>query len=383
MATTDPTLGLYVHIPFCVKKCAYCDFYSVPYRAETARAYVDALIAQIRGNAAFGRDRTVDTVYFGGGTPSLLAAGEIPRILAALRETFSVSPDAEITLEANPGTLDRAKLDSFRAAGIDRLSIGMQSACDEELKTLSRIHTRNEFETAFFSAREAGFDNISVDIMYGLPCQTENRLSDTVDYALSLMPEHISLYGLKIEPETPFGRDPGITALLPDDDAQAEMYLKSAEKLEKAGLFQYEISNFAKKGRESRHNLRYWQSRDYLGFGPAAYSFADGKTFSYPRDLTRFLASGGNEPLGENAETLTENERATQFVMLALRTSYGVDPAEYRRRFGRDFENEYGERLKPFREAGFVRSEDGRFFLSREGMLVSNAILSEILDFAP
>ncbi|MBQ0009916.1 MAG: radical SAM family heme chaperone HemW [Ruminococcus sp.] len=383
MAMTDHTLGLYVHIPFCVRKCAYCDFYSMGYREETARAYVDALIAQIRANAGYGRDRTVDTVYFGGGTPSILATGEIGRILAALRASFSVSPDAEITVEANPGTVDRAKLDSFRASGVNRLSIGMQSASDEELRTLSRIHTRDDFRHAFFLSREAGFDNISVDIMYGLPHQTEKRLSDTVDYALSLHPEHISLYGLKIEAETPFGRDPGIVALLPDEDTQADMYLKTAEKLEKAGFFQYEISNFAQKGRESRHNLRYWQSRDYLGFGPAAYSCVDGHMFSYPRDLARFLASAGDGPLGEDAEVLTENERATQFVMLAFRTAYGVDADEYRRRFGRDFPTEYGDRMKPFLESGFLRVENGHFFLSREGMLVSNSILSEILDFTP
>ena len=286
-----------------------------------------------------------------------------------------------ITLEANPGTMDSAVLSAFHSAGVNRLSIGMQSASDTELKRLSRIHTREDFENTYLLARMEGFDNISFDIMYGLPKQSEKRLSDTVSYALELAPEHISFYGLKLELGTPFGNNPEIASQLPDEDTQVNMYTKTAEALEKRGYKQYEISNFAKTGYESRHNLKYWKSMDFLGFGPGAHSFADGRMFSYKKDLKLFLSCTDDSAMLEENRVPTCSELETQFVMLALRTSYGVDTDEFNKRFQSNFALKYYNKMRPFIDRGFILQRDGSFRFSREGMLVSNYILSEILNF--
>lgn len=375
------SLGIYIHIPFCIKKCAYCDFYSVV-NPEKYDAYVDALISQIKSFKQAGKNHIVDSVYFGGGTPSVLAGEEILRILSALRSSFRVSEEAEITLEANPGTLDAGKLSAYREAGITRLSIGLQSADDGELKKLSRIHTREEFESSFLLARLEGFENISVDVMYALPGQTKETLMGTLDYVLALEPEHISFYGLKIEPNTPFGADPEIAGLLPGEDAQYEMYLDSAKKLESAGYLQYEISNFAKLGSECRHNLKYWKCGDYLGFGPGAHSFFGGRMFSYAKDIDRFLAmpEDSRALFDENCAP-TEDELAAQYVMLGFRLKQGIDIVEYGERFGDDFEARYKARMKPFLLKKYILKTQSGYRLSKRGMLISNYILSEILEF--
>ena len=282
-------LSLYIHIPFCVKKCEYCDFYSLC-DLSLKEKYVSALIAQIKDFRSEAKNKLVDTIYFGGGTPSLLSGEAMLRIMKTIRSVFRIAEEAEISMEANPGTLNPEKLSAYREAGINRLSLGLQSADPEELKRLGRIHTREEFESSFLLARLEGFQNINVDIMYALPNQTEQTLSDTLDYVIALDPDHISFYGLKIEPETPFGRDETIEDALPVEDTQADMYLNSVEKLENAGFLQYEISNFSKPGFECIHNLKNWKCRDYLGFGPAAHSFFDGKRFSYKKDIDAFLA---------------------------------------------------------------------------------------------
>ena len=251
-------LSIYIHVPFCVRKCEYCDFYSLC-DLSLREDYVEALIAQIKDFRSEAKNKLVDTIYFGGGTPSLLTGEEILRILKTVRSVFRVSDDAEITMEANPGTLDPEKLSAYHTAGVNRLSLGLQSADPRELKRLGRIHTREEFENSFLLARLEGFQNINVDIMYAIPNQTEQTLSATLDYVIALDPDHISFYGLKIEPETPFGRDENIEASLPVEDTQADMYLNSAQKLEEAGFLQYEISNFSKPGFECRHNLKNWK----------------------------------------------------------------------------------------------------------------------------
>ena len=265
-------LGIYIHIPFCIRKCAYCDFYSLE---DTGRrgAYVDALVYQIKSFRGVAANSLVDSIYIGGGTPSVLFGEDIQRILAAVRFSFHVSDEAEITIETNPGTLDTSKLSAYREAGINRLSIGLQSADNRELRQLSRIHTREEFESSFLLARLEGFENINVDVMYALPGQSEETLASTIDYVLALEPEHISFYGLKIEPGTPLDGDPQIAAAIPSEDKQYEMYLASAKKLEAAGYMQYEISNFAKLGMECRHNLNVWRGGRLRGFGPSAAGF--------------------------------------------------------------------------------------------------------------
>ncbi|MBQ7309284.1 MAG: radical SAM family heme chaperone HemW [Clostridia bacterium] len=374
-------LGLYIHIPFCAKKCAYCDFYSIE-DASLMNAYTYALIAQIKSFKNACKNYFVDTIYIGGGTPSILPADHIVRILDAVRATFRVQPDAEISMEANPGTLTSEKLSIYREAGVNRLSIGLQSADNAELSCLCRIHTRDEFETSFMLARMEGFDNISVDIMYGLPDQKPEVLAETIRYVTALSPEHISFYGLKIEPETPFGRDPAIEKSLPDEDIQAEMYLSSAEAIEKKGYKQYEISNFAKPGFECRHNICYWKCDEYLGFGPAAYSFFGGRMFSYKKDIQLYIQESANYEviLGENTIPTAE-ELATQYVMLGFRLRHGVNAIEYGERFGDDFEARYKPKMRPFLIKDYIHKTTTGYRLTRRGMLISNYILSEILEF--
>ena len=374
-------LSLYIHIPFCVKKCEYCDFYSLC-DLSLREKYVNALIAQIKDFRSEAKNKLVDTIYFGGGTPSLLSGDAMLRIMKTIRSVFRVAEEAEISMEANPGTLNPEKLSAYREAGINRLSLGLQSADSEELKRLGRIHTREEFESSFLLARLEGFQNINVDIMYALPNQTEQTLSDTLDYVIALDPDHISFYGLKIEPETPFGRDETIEDSLPVEDTQADMYLNSVEKLENAGFLQYEISNFSKPGFECIHNLKNWKCRDYLGFGPAAHSFFDGKRFSYKKDIDAFIA----DPLKRNKlydeyEELTYGDVAWQFVMLGFRLRLGIDVVEYEERFGDDFDARYLEKMAPFIDKQYILKTKNGYRLSRRGLLISNYILSEILEF--
>lgn len=374
-------LGIYIHIPFCIRKCAYCDFYSLE---DTGRrgAYVDALVCQIKSFRGVAANSLVDSIYIGGGTPSVLFGEDIQRILAAVRFSFHVSDEAEITIETNPGTLDTSKLSAYREAGINRLSIGLQSADNRELRQLSRIHTREEFESSFLLARLEGFENINVDVMYALPGQSEETLASTIDYVLALEPEHISFYGLKIEPGTPLDGDPQIAAAIPSEDKQYEMYLASAKKLEAAGYMQYEISNFAKLGMECRHNLKYWTCEEYIGFGPAAYSFFGGRIFSYVKDIDRFIAMPEDSvALFDENYIPTEKELAAQYVMLGFRLKRGIDVAEYEERFDDDFEERYKEKMKPFLLKQYILKTKSGYRLSKRGMLISNYILSEILEF--
>lgn len=374
-------LSIYIHVPFCVRKCEYCDFYSLC-DLSLREDYVEALIAQIKDFRPAAKNKLVDTIYFGGGTPSLLSGEEILRILKTVRSVFRVSDDAEITMEANPGTLDPEKLSAYHTAGVNRLSIGLQSADPRELKRLGRIHTREEFENSFLLARLEGFQNINVDIMYAIPNQTEQTLSATLDYVISLDPDHISFYGLKIEPETPFGRDENIEASLPVEDTQADMYLNSAQKLEEAGFLQYEISNFSKPGFECRHNVKNWKCQDYIGFGPAAHSLFEGARFSYKKEIRSFIADPlqrGN--LIDVFEEQTEEDIAKQFVMLGFRLRLGIDVEEYAERFKDDFEARYLEKMTPFIEKQYILPTKTGYRLSRQGLLISNYILSELIDF--
>ena len=374
-------LGLYIHIPFCKRKCAYCDFYSVA-DESLMNAYTYALIQQIKSYKTVGKNYNVDTIYIGGGTPSLLPHEKMTEILDTVRGIFRVAHDAEISMEANPGTLTAEKLSAYREAGINRLSIGLQSANDSELQKLCRIHTREEFERGFMLARMEGFDNISVDIMYALPDQTPQDLEATLRYVTALSPEHISFYGLKLEPETPFGRDPAIEKSLPDEDIQAEMYLNATALFDQKGYKQYEISNFAKVGYECKHNMKYWKMEEYLGFGPAAYSFFGGRIFSYQRDIQLFIEDPTNADALLDENTLpTEAELATQYVMLGFRLRQGVNAIEYGERFGDDFEARYKPKMRPFLLKDYMHKTTTGYRLTRRGMLISNYILSEILEF--
>ncbi len=367
------TLGIYIHIPFCRSKCRYCDFCSFPNKAGEIRAYCDELCRRIEqwGKRAYGRE--VDTVYFGGGTPSLLPIEEIARIMSTLRWCFELSRYAEITLECNPATADKAYFDALRALGINRLSVGLQSAVEGELALLGRAHGVKEFERCFFDAREAGFDNISVDLMYGIPEQTTESLMYSADYLISLSPEHISAYGLTVEDGTYFARHRGELRLA-DDDTQADMYHALCKRLADSGYEKYEISNFARNSFESRHNMRYWRCGEYLGFGIAAHSFFDGERFGNSRDIEAFLRG---EDIVAQTQMLSEAQRCAEYIMLGLRLCKGIDAREYKELFGRELFEDI--EFQKYVDGGFMVREKTRVFFTEKGFLVSNAILADIL----
>ena len=373
------TLGLYVHIPFCRSKCLYCDFCSFPRQDEEKMAeYVSALFRDLKEHAPACRDYTVDTVFLGGGTPTTLPAYLLKSLMDEIYKNYTISPNAEITAECNPATGERELFSRMRAAGINRLSIGLQSAHEKELKALGRLHSFDTFVTCFADARAAGFDNISVDVMSGIPYQTPKSRQETLQKVLALAPEHISSYDLIIEAGTPFARK-RTTLSLPDEEAARQMYLEGIAFLAENGYTQYEISNFAKPGFESRHNLKYWNCDEYLGFGVAAYSDFGGVRFGNSRDIKAYIAG---LDITEEKGTPNKEERINEYVMLRFRLCKGIDVRTFKERFGVDFEETYGKKLAPFVKNGLVCKENGRYFLLPAGMLVSNTILSEILNFA-
>lgn len=370
-------IGIYVHIPFCRSKCLYCDFCSHPPREGEKDKY----ISQLKAHIASYRDRfsgyVADTVYFGGGTPTLLSPGEIGGILDAVRDTVSIDKNAEITVECNPATASKSAFEQLRAAGVNRISIGAQSLNDKELKALGRLHTAEQFVATFKHARKAGFDNISLDLMYGIPYQTRESWAATLDTALSLAPRHVSAYGLRVEQGTPFG-NMGDALVLPDEDDVAQMYLDAVKTLESRGILRYEISNFACQGSESRHNIKYWKRDEYVGFGVAAHSFFEGKRYAAPQSFERY-ASG--EWLDADSITdVSEADAEVEFVMLAMRLRDGVDREAYRARFGCYPDEKYAPRIRQYVDGGYIVSDGRGFRFNDEGMLVSNSILASILD---
>lgn len=365
-------LGLYLHIPFCKAKCIYCDFYSLPRSEEKMDAYTEALRHDLIHWAAEAKDCTVDTIYFGGGTPSYLGADRLCRILETVFAHYHVAKEAEITTEANPDSArEERALRQLRSAGFNRISLGMQSANDEELRLIGRVHTHEQTVAAVRAARAAGFDNVSLDLIYGLPEQSMARWRENLDAAIALEPEHLSCYGLKIEEGTPLYRKKD-ALVIPDDDAQAEEYLATVETLAAAGYRQYEISNFARPGRESRHNLKYWLMQEYLGFGPGAHSDFGGRRFACARDLNAYLAGG--ESLSESA-CPAEKEREEERVMLALRTVQGLDLSTLRED-ARDAEAV----LEECARHGLAQKENGCWRLTPQGFLVSNAVIVRVLE---
>ena len=369
-------MELYVHIPFCVKKCDYCDFLSGPAGKERQREYFQSLGREIAAVPEFP-DREITTVFIGGGTPSVPDPALMGAILDQIRNKFFMAPDAEITIEANPGTLYKEKLQEYRKHGVNRLSLGLQSPQNRELKILGRIHTWEEFLESFFMAREAGFSNISLDLIYGLPGQTMEQWKDSVEQIIALEPQHISAYALKLEKGTPLYEE---NPELPSEDVQADMYFYAVERLEQAGFEQYEISNFAQKGYRSRHNSRYWDLSQYLGFGPSAHSFFGGRRFSFIADTQGYIDGvEGNGPLLEEAEEVASFHRHGEYIMLKLRTTDGVDEEEFYRRFRLEF-TPYAQRLSKYIQAGYCQNEGGVWRLTPKGMMVSNGILTDVLE---
>lgn len=378
-------LGLYVHIPFCASKCAYCDFYSfVPQDDAEQKRYVSALQLQMEDWASACRGYAVDSVFIGGGTPTVLPPKLLHRVIDSLWRNFSLTDDVEITVEANPATVDLRDLRKLHRAGVNRLSMGLQSVHNKELSVLGRIHTREEFEQSFSDARDAGFDNINIDLMYGIPNQTASSFIKSLNVASLLGPEHISVYGLKIEEGTPFHAMQD-KLLLPDEDTEYSMYMQCVEYLASRGYAQYEISNFARQGFRCRHNLKYWQCGEYLGLGVAAHSDFGGERFSALRDVGAYIDGmelvGQADTIWDERREILEDERMSEFVMLGMRLSDGVSAAEFEDRFGCGLDAYCGEKLKAYIPDGFVTFDGDRYAFTAKGMYVSNYILSSALPF--
>ena len=382
-------LSLYLHIPFCVRKCRYCDFLSGPQDEETREAYVRALIREIEEQSVCPRGTCVDTVFFGGGTPSVLTGGQVAGIMGALYGFFSIREDAEISMEMNPGTADAEKLLAFKSAGINRLSMGIQSMRDDELRTLGRIHTAQEARSSFELARKKGFDNINVDLMSALPGQSFDSWQYSLGEAVRWAPEHISAYSLIIEPGTPFASmyENGTLPTLPDEDTDREMYHFTKDYLAEHGYLRYEISNYALAGKECRHNSGYWTGHPYLGFGIGASSYVNGTRFSNDSDLSEYLKAfpGDRAHAGQAAAARAEQhllsgeEQMEEFMFLGLRMTAGVMDEVFFERFGKKISDIYGPVLDRHISQGVLeRTEDG-YRLTDRGVDVSNYVLADYL----
>ena len=391
----EPTrpIGLYLHIPFCRSKCPYCDFCSYPRPTrELMEAYTHELARRIRkagetyavhtrGEAAVPSPLPVDTVYFGGGTPSLLSTRCVHELLSAVHRAFHVLPDAEITMECNPAAVTPEMMALWSACGVNRMSLGAQSAQPDELKALGRLHRWEDVVNTVRAARDVGIGNINLDFMLGIPHQTPNSLADTLSRALELEPTHLSAYTLMLEEGTPFYRRGRASLGLPADEDTADeqavsLWEQASATLRAAGYEHYEISNYARPGFRSRHNLHTWQCHDYLGLGVAAHSCMNGERFGQSRDLDGFLRG---EDITEFRQVLTPADKESEYIMLALRLSDGISEEEFASRFGRDFWHTYGSSCIPYIDGGFLCREGGRIFLTERGFPVSNTVLADIL----
>ena len=373
-------LGIYVHVPFCRSKCQYCDFYSLATNDDhLMHNYMTAICTHIKEAGSLAPQYLVDTIYFGGGTPTFFGAAGMATILTTIRKSFDVSPDAEITFEANPDSVSDPLLRRLRNEGFNRVSLGIQCDDDEILRKIGRAHNYQQAVNAVKRIRKKGFRNLSVDLMYGLPGQNTDQWLTTLENVLSLAPEHISCYGLKVEEGTPLYEIQDACNLA-DDDTQADMYLSAVQILRDHGYRQYEISNFSRKGRVSRHNLKYWSGGEYLGFGPDASSDFGGRRFSIIRDVQGYIdgIKNGGQVL-QDVQEVAPRERAGEYLMMRLRTTAGVDPNTYEKNFLLPFAP-----LEPAlircKENGLAeKTFDGRWRLTPRGFLVSNSIISDLL----
>lgn len=359
--------GIYIHIPFCVKKCFYCDFYSVE-NHEIKTAYFDALKNEIESFSKDNKNIKVDTIFFGGGTPSCVNASYISDIVELIKKEFDVMKDAEITIEANPKTFDREKLEIYRNCGINRISIGLQSADDIQLKKLGRIHTADDFEKAYELVRNCGFDNVNIDIMYGLPDEKEKNLYDTMENVLSYNPEHISAYALTISENTPIYR---MNYSYPDDDSVYSRYMMICDMLK--DYRHYEVSNFGKK--ICRHNMKYWTLEDYIGFGTSASGYYNGMRYTNTSDISEYIKDTSKK---DEIICVNDEDKLTEYVMLSLRTDNGLSYKYILDNFGFDFENKNFDFLKNLYKEGCIKLSNDGFSLTDKGFFVSNSIISSL-----
>ena len=375
-----PRLGIYIHIPFCASKCSYCDFYSLQGCDYLMPEYQEALLAHLEESAHSIKNYEVDTIYFGGGTPSYYGADRLVQILDLLKLNGNVRLDSEITVECNPDSISPTALKLLREEGVNRLSIGVQASDNNLLKLIGRRHNFQQAQKAFRDARKAGFDNISVDLMYGLPSQTKSDWADTLAKIVEMHPEHISCYGLKLEPGTRMYKEYKGSAILPDDDEQADMYSYAAEMLERFGYRQYEISNFAAPGFESRHNLKYWNMDDYISFGPGAASCVGNVRYSYVKDLKDYISGVRRKvSIVDEYEEISPLERSVEYIMLGMRTSRGISKHDYIQRCQCDW-RPIQQVLEAFRAKGWVEQTGDRWHFTVPGFLISNTLIGILLE---
>ena len=377
-------LSVYIHLPFCVQKCLYCDFASGPAGTDEIAAYMRLLTKEIRSFEAIASIYRVETVFFGGGTPSVVAPFYIVQLLNQLRSQYEFAEKAEITLEANPGTLNAEKLVKYREAGVNRLSLGLQSIHESELKLLGRIHSYEDFLESYELARQAGFANINVDLMSALPKQTMGKWKKTLETVAALNPEHISAYSLSIEEGTPFYERYGEGRIgrldLPGEELDRAMYHYTKEYLGSQGYSRYEFSNYAKKGFESRHNMTYWTLGDYVGFGRAAHSYLERKRFANPSEKEAYPeASRTAYQRFRAASPQSEKDAMEEYMFLGLRTARGISREDFRKRFGRSFPKQYEKELLELYRSDLVEQAGGRIWLTDAGIDVSNIILARFL----
>lgn len=384
-------MGIYIHIPFCVKKCDYCDFLSAPAGEETRKRYVEALIKEIRLSQKKMQDYIVDTVFVGGGTPSILEGEDIARVLGELKDSCRFDDNCEITIECNPGTLTKEKLESYKKAGINRLSIGLQTADDNELKSIGRIHTWKEFQDNYLLAREVGFSNINVDLMSSLPGQTSKSYENTIRKVLNLKPEHISAYSLIVEDDTPLkvrvdrAEEIG-KSILPDEDEERRMYYLTEEILKSEGYTRYEISNYSKKGYACRHNCGYWTRKEYLGFGIGAASLYKEERYNNTSNINLYIEEMENAAnhktlnyIEENREALSANEQMEEFMFLGLRMMEGISLRVFEEKFGNTYKEVYGEVTDRLINKGLLERKNECIRLTTRGIDISNYVMSEFL----
>ena len=372
-------LELYIHIPFCVKKCAYCDFLSGPSDEKSRERYVELLCEEIQVCRGKVEEYQVSTVFFGGGTPSVLQGEQIKRIMETLRKVFVFETDAEISMEMNPGTVTSEKLVAYREAGINRLSIGLQSVQDEELKLLGRIHTYDEFLHSYELARKAGFENINIDLISAIPGQTVSSWAETLKTIVELEPEHISAYSLIIEEGTPFFEKYGEgfgQEMLPSEDEEREMYRQTKQILHEAGYERYEISNYAKEGRECRHNIGYWERAPYLGFGIGAASLFEETRSANPSNIEEYRTSFEKK---FQAEKLSVEEQIEEFMFLGLCMMKGISKQKFAEAFGKEIEEIYGKQIERLKKAELLEENDDRIYLTEKGIDISNSVFVEFM----
>lgn len=362
-------IGLYVHVPFCNGKCPYCDFYSMAASETLKQEYVQAILTELE---QADHTKQADTLYFGGGTPTLLYPEQLVQIVAQAKRFYQLEDSSEITLEANPNTVSLSQLTQLRKGGFNRISFGMQSAVPRELEALGRKHSPEQVKRAVKMAKQAGFENISVDLMLGVPYQTVSSIEQSFDFINQLNIQHVSAYLLKIEPGTRyFGAE--CLKFCPDEDQTADIYLKTVENLFNMGFEQYEISNFAKPGKQSRHNLKYWECGEYIGFGPAAHSFYQGIRYGHSRDIQSYLKLGIQEQ-----EFSQPGGDWEDYIMLGMRLKKGIDLVQAKEKYPVE-SSQLAKKIEPFQKAGFIVQEDSRIHFTPTGFLVSNSILATLI----